>query len=84
MHIIPKMNKGESYLARFPKLDRWMSRCIACGRQGYKPELPDQIYRWPSAHAAHLRAYFEPMEVDGEGLCEQCQTAKKKSNRDIP
>jgi hypothetical protein len=34
---------GESYLAHFPKAQRWLNQCATCGRQGYKPEMPEHI-----------------------------------------
>ena len=70
------MRGGEEYLAMYPKLNRWMNRCAGCQRLGYKPELPYQIYPWPSAVPANLRRFFSPLEVDEDGLCEQCRAAK--------
>ena len=75
------MKGGDQYLAMYPKLHRWMNRCVACQRLGYKPELPDQIYRWPSAHASNLRRYFPALEVDAESLCEQCRVAQSHEHR---
>jgi hypothetical protein len=33
--------------------------------------MPDDIY--PGIAARNLRRYFDPMEVDKDGLCEQCR-----------
>ena len=52
-----------------------MNRCIACHRVSYKPEMPEQIYGWPSAHAANIRSFFPPLEVGEDGLCEQCRVS---------
>jgi hypothetical protein len=38
-----KREAGKKYLAVFPKMERWINRCVACQRVGYKPEMPDQI-----------------------------------------
>ena len=67
---------GGEYV-RSMRLEGWMNRCLTCGMQGYKPELPDQIYRWPSAHVAHLKSYFQPLALDENGLCEQCRAAQE-------
>ena len=70
------MRGGEKYLKMYPELDRWMNRCIACQRIGYKPEMPKQISRPGSAAARNIRKYFSPLEIDGDGLCEQCRDAQ--------
>jgi hypothetical protein len=70
------MKGGEEYLAMYPFMERWMNRCIACQRLGYKPEMPDLVRSWPSAHADYIRSYFSPLEVDADGFCEQCHNAK--------
>jgi hypothetical protein len=31
---------GDAYLATYPRFQRWVHRCVACGAQGYKPEMP--------------------------------------------
>lgn len=62
------MKGGEYYLRMYPKLNKWISRCGACNRVGYKPELPDSV-----AGASNLRKMFPPLELDARGLCEQCR-----------
>jgi hypothetical protein len=76
------MRGGEEYLAQYPKLLRWMNRCVACQRVGYKPDMPDQIYRHFSVSAANIRQYFAPLDVDSDGLCEQCRAAKRTPQQD--
>ncbi len=61
----------------YPKLHRWMNQCVACQRLGHKPELPDQIYPWPTAASSNLRKYFSELEVDNDGICEQCRAAQR-------
>ncbi len=67
-------NGGNEYLTMYPKLRRWMNQCVACQRQGYKPEMPDDIY--PGVAARNLRRFFEPLELDDNGFCEQCREAE--------
>lgn len=66
--------KATSYI-RFMGLERWINQCIACGRQGYKPDMPDQIYPWESLHATNIKKYYPPMQVNEYGLCDQCSAA---------
>ncbi len=68
---------GSDYLARYPDLLRWMNRCVGCGREGHKPEMPESITNahGETAAAVYLRRYFEPLAVDEIGLCEQCASA---------
>ena len=67
-----KGNEGEEYLQMYRKqAERWMNQCVACQRKGHKPDMPDSIY--PGVLASNLRRYFEPLELDEAGLCEQCR-----------
>jgi len=62
---------AQLYLETYPALQRtWINQCVACQRQGYKPNMPDSIH--PGMAAQNLRAYFQPMEVDENGLCKLC------------
>ena len=67
---------GHDYLAKYPRLLRWMNRCVKCGREGYKPELPESLTRRggdETAATLYLRRYFEPLAVDENGCCEGCR-----------
>jgi len=66
-------HEGQQYLKQFPKLQRWINCCAACGRQGYKPEMPVRIT--PGAAAGNLRRFLPPLAIDELGLCEQCRSA---------
>jgi hypothetical protein len=67
---------GDSYLAHFPKFQRWINLCAACGRKGYKPEMPERIGMNKDGFGADtIRRFFEPLELDAEGRCEQCRFA---------
>jgi hypothetical protein len=68
----------EQYLRMYPKeTGRWMNQCVTCQRKGYKPDLPKTIYP-DTALASNLRRYFEPLELNELGLCEQCSEALKQ------
>jgi hypothetical protein len=60
----------EKFLAEHAKARRWVNVCLLCGRQGYKPDLPDQIDGKGSA--AELRRLFTPLAVDKNQMCEKC------------
>lgn len=74
-----KRDKGLEYLKQYPKLNKWMNRCICCGSMGYNPELPRVLTtNWGqgetiTAAAQTLRKYFQPLEVNEISLCETCQ-----------
>jgi hypothetical protein len=53
---------GKVYLENYPKYRKWMSQCVACNRQGYRPG---------TIHPLLLR-YFEPLELNDAGLCPHC------------
>jgi ankyrin repeat protein len=50
---------------------RWVWDCPLCGRQGYKPTLPDQIDR--KGTAAQLRRLFKPLPLGNDRICEGCR-----------
>jgi hypothetical protein len=47
---------------------------LACGRKGYKPEMPSNDD--PKFSGQNLRSYFEPLAVNVFNLCEQCTVHK--------
>ena len=73
-----KAAKGEEYLQMYPeRTGRWMNQCVACQQKGYKSDMPDNIY--PGYLAQHLRRYYEPLDLDESGMCEQCRDALLKT-----
>jgi hypothetical protein len=65
-----------AYLAKLPKLQRWIHRCIACGKYGHKPDMPKQIGRGVFAHV-NIEKRFPLLILEKDGLCEQCRHAKE-------
>ena len=61
----------EDYLTLYPDIaDRWVNRCLACGRVGFKPEMPD------GARGAHfLKTEIEPLSLNDRGMCRVCAAA---------
>ena len=43
---------------------------VACLRRGYKPETPSEIF--PGVAGNSLSRYFDELEVDDTGRCDQC------------
>jgi hypothetical protein len=71
---VPKYTRRtgvEDYLTQYPDIaEGWVNRCIACGRVGFKPEMPDE------ARGAHfLKKEMEPLPLDHRGLCDVCAVA---------
>ena len=77
---------GGEHLGRYPELRRWINQCVACGRQGRKRDLPEQIGKHqPNFAAPKLRRFFDPLDVDENGLCDQCRAATaSKPDKDAP
>jgi hypothetical protein len=73
-----RFSDGEDYLRMYPDLRRWMNICVACGHQGYKPEMPPNDA--PKFRAQNLRRYFRPLVIDSVGLCEQCSQTPPLEN----
>ena len=75
------MKRGKSradlYLSMYPDLHRWLNACVACGRRGYKPDLPENIYPHFNVAATNLRAMFEELAVDENGMCSVCADASR-------
>lgn len=65
-----KRPSGDNYLATYPRFLKWMNQCGACGRKGYKPEMPPNDD--PKFSGQNLRSYFEPLPVNDISLCAQC------------
>ena len=68
------MTKGEDYLRSYPKLEKWMNRCVSCGHVGHKPQLPERIGEGMAAQ--NLRSFFPPLMLNADGQCEQCAKAR--------
>ena len=66
---------GDAYLQHYPDLLRWLNICKGCGARGYKPELPNNIYPHFNVAADNLRKYFQPLQVNEMGHCQQCTKA---------
>jgi hypothetical protein len=61
---------GDGYIRQYPRFAHWIVTCIACGRRGHRPDMPPNDD--PDFHGENLRQYFQPLELDGTGLCDQC------------
>jgi len=66
---------AERYLDQYPKLRKWVRICVACGKAGHSPEMPEQ--RFPLYRGYyHVRRYFpEAFELDRHGRCPVCSDA---------
>ena len=70
-----KRSDADQYLEQYPDLHRWLNVCLACGMRGYKPDLPENIYRHFNVAADHLRRFFRPLRLNDTGLCNVCARA---------
>lgn len=79
-----KTDKGMDYLREFPKMKKWINTCICCGKSGYDPSMPEVLTRncgqgeFKTAFARYIREYFQEMNVNELGICEECQRVQGK------
>lgn len=71
--MVTQPNVGLLYLQDYPKLWKWMNRCVSCGHLGHKPEMPESI---PNSTAPqNLRRFFPELALNDHGQCDQCAEA---------
>lgn len=81
--MVSKKEEGLTYLKQYPKLNKWMNRCICCGSIGYDPSLPKNLTKnwgqgeYETAGAQNLRKYFQPLSVNELNICEICQKCNR-------
>ncbi len=62
--------QGVDYARMYPSASKWVVKCVACGREGLKPEMPAD-----SRFARNLTRSLEPLALDERGVCKQCASA---------
>lgn len=77
-----KENRGEAYIEAFPRFKKWINECLRCHRKGYKPSMPEHIGGEYSMASYQIRKYFEPLELDADGICEYCKVGRKKKKKE--
>jgi hypothetical protein len=60
----------ETLLKRNAKARRWVNKCLLCGREGYNPDLPDEVD--DKGTAQRLRKRFPPLTIDKNHMCRNC------------
>ena len=68
-----KSREAGEFFERNPKMRRWLNECLSCHRKGYKPETPEATNR--NLDLYKFRRSFGMLEVDEQGVCEQCREA---------
>ena len=68
-----KKTEGEQYIEAFPEFKKWINECIICHFKGYDPKMPQEIGKENGNLGSYfIRKYFEPLEVDSNGMCLIC------------
>lgn len=76
--VIPR-DKGEEYLRRHPRFNKWVKECRYCHYKGYDPDIPEQISASEGSLGSYfIKKYFNPLILDQSGLCEQCSKKLRK------
>lgn len=73
-------NNGNRYLQNYPRLWKWINKCVGCQTIGYKPELPANITRkggMVTGAAQNLRRFFNELRINEDGFCDQCEIMNK-------
>jgi hypothetical protein len=65
-----KTRETDKFLEQNPKMRQWVNECAACQRKGHKPETPEEANHRLLLY--QLRRRFDLLELDENGLCEQC------------
>ena len=74
-----KNNQGEEYINAFPKLKKWINECSCCHTKGYNPHMPEKITKVDgSLETYYIKKYFNPLYLNENGLCLQCEKIFKK------
>ena len=69
-----KSNRGDDYIKKFPKLNKWIKECLYCHQKGYDPSLPQKISTYEnSLEVYYIKKYFKPIYLNREGICNICQ-----------
>lgn len=67
-------NKGEEYIAAFPKYKKWINECLCCHEKGYDPAMPEKISIVEgSLEVYYIKKYFKPLSINEYGLCPICE-----------
>jgi hypothetical protein len=74
-----KKRDADIYLRDHPSLRKWINQCAICNKQGYKPDLPSNIPN--SAAPKNLRSFLPMLELNEEGLCDQCAQTHEHSSQ---
>lgn len=65
--------RPERFFEIYPKMRQWVVECVSCHHLGLRLDVPTPKTTHLVLHKLINR--FEPLELDKNGLCEQCRTA---------
>jgi hypothetical protein len=66
-------NQADAYIAKYPRLRKWILQCASYKRQGFRSDLPEQI--GIGVASQNIRRLFRPINRDGNDFCDECQVA---------
>lgn len=77
-------NKGEEYINKFPKLNKWINECNCCHEKGYNPAMPDKISVVEgSLEVYYIKKYFKPLFLNEDGICKTCEIIRLNRKKNM-
>ena len=70
------------YMRRYPKLNKWINECWLCHCQGYDRSIVENPNNEQTIAARNIKSFFQPLDLDEDGLCEVCSRLSKKQSSD--
>ena len=70
------------YMRMYPKLNKWINECWLCHCQGYDRSIVESPNNEQTIAARHIKSFFQPLDLDEDGLCEVCSRLYKKHSSD--
>lgn len=69
------------YIEKFPELRKWINECIYCHSIGYDPKMPEHVGGEYSMAAYYIRKLFQPLYLNEQKICCQCEKVLADRNK---
>jgi hypothetical protein len=72
-----KGGRADNYVRGYPAAAKWLVRCVGCGRQGHRADMPSHGH-----YVGWIRLMTEPLELDALGFCPDCASVVERMHGD--